>query len=404
MLHKILINVTIILSIASSIVFTLSVNAQFEGIPITAEYTFGEKLKFSVDVPDEVDISKLWIFFRIEGEQQTRIIEAQFQESGSFTIDYDLSAYPIRAFTEVVYWVEAEQIDGEDYKSDPKSIFYEDNRFEWQSRQTDWFRVHWYDGDAQFAQTMLDVAELGLNKAEELTQFSLENMIEIYAYANAQEMRTVLLTRGPSWIGAHADPDLSVMVISLPPGPEQRLEMERQIPHELLHILLYQELGTNYESLPVWLNEGLASMAELYPNPDYLVLLNKAQSKDTLLSISSLCQTFPREASGAFLAYAQATSFTRFLLQQYGSTSLRQLIENYANGMDCERGIQTTYDITITQLEREWRHEAFSENTLIVALESLAPWLIVMGIVLLVPLALIISSRNRKAPTKQSTS
>ena len=172
--------------------------------------------------------------------------------------------------------------------------------------------------------------------------------------------------------------------------------MERQIPHELMHILLFQELGPGYENLPTWFNEGLASIAELYPNPDYLILLDKARLNNTLLPIESLCQTFPREASGAFLAYAEATSFTRYLHQQFGTSGLKQLVMNFADGMDCQRGIQATYDETITQLERKWRREAFGESIVSSALEKLLPWLVLAAAALLVPLGLIFGKRSRK--------
>jgi hypothetical protein len=186
------------------------------------------------------------------------------------------------------------------------------------------------------------------------------------------------------------------MVVSLPRGPEQHLEMERQIPHELMHLLLYQWLGVGYGNLPAWLNEGLASVAELYPNPDYLTLLSKANDEDKLLPITSLCQTFPRDASGAFLAYAQATSFTRYLHQQYGSTGLEKLARAYADGLSCERGVQTALDSTLPQLERSWRGEAFREDALLQVLTNLAPWLVLL-LALVVPLSFVLLGSKRKS-------
>ena len=165
--------------------------------------------------------------------------------------------------------------------------------------------------------------------------------MDIYAYASAKDMQEILQSIKKNWIGAHADPDLGVMVLSLPEGPEQRLEMERQIPHELMHILLYKMVGAGYVNLPAWLSEGLASVAELYPNPDYLVLLENAHNKGNLPSIISLCQSFPRDASGAFLAYAQSASFTRYLHQRFGSSGMERLVRQYADGLDCERGIRS---------------------------------------------------------------
>jgi hypothetical protein len=215
-------------------------------------------------------------------------------------------------------------------------------------------------------------------------------------------MRAALQTLSGNWVGAHTDPDLDVMVVSLPAGPEQRLEMERQIPHELMHLLLFQWLGPGYANLPTWLDEGLASIAELYPNPDYLVLLDNAVDKDELLPMASLCDTFPRDASSAFLAYAQATSFTRFLQQQYGSAGLGKLAEAYADGMTCERGVQVALGSTLKQLELRWRREAFGNAATLRALANLSPWLVVLILVLIVPIWLTINGARKRSSTTVS--
>ena len=367
--------------------------AQGQGLDINleAEYSFGNRLVFRGEIPDEMPVLTAIIFFQAEAELHTRSLEARISDFGIITGEYDLAQQPVRAFSQIEYWLEATLADGQNYTSAKQSFFYSDNRYTWQEREAVVFRVHWYSGDALFAQSILDVAQEGLRNSEELLQVKLMDGVDIYAYTSAQEMRAALQTRGQNWVGAHTDPDLAVMVLSLPAGPEQRLEMERQIPHELTHILLYQQLGDGYDNLPVWVNEGLASVAELYPNPDYLILLGKARQNDAFLPIESLCQGFPRDASGAYLAYAEATSFTRYLYQTFGNSSLAQLISNYADGMDCQRGVQVTFGESIVQLDRRWRREAFGENSLLSALDKFLPWLLLMAAVLFIPMLLVFS-------------
>ena len=85
---------------------------------------------------------------------------------------------------------------------------------------------------------------------------------------------------GSTWVAGHANPDLGVVLVSIAPGENQSMEMERQIPHELAHVLLYRLTGPAYANLPNWLTEGIASQVEGYPNADYTqVLTASAQTK-----------------------------------------------------------------------------------------------------------------------------
>jgi len=370
-------------------------------ISTRVEYVFGEKIEFIGRMPAGTQVKSALLFYQAQGEAQTQSFKAEWDGRGQLTFTPDLNKTPVRAFSDVLYWFEVTLTDGQVIQSEKSTFYYEDNRFAWRMRTSQDFIVHWYEGEPEFAQSLLDVAELGLKNIQTILPLEQKGKIDIYAYASAEEMRATLQTLGKNWVGAHTDPDLGVMVVSLPHGPEQRLEMERQVPHELMHLLLYQWLDLGYGSLPTWLNEGLASIAELYPNPDYLVLLDSALGKDDLLPIASLCQSFPRDASSAYLAYAEATSFTRYLHQQYGSSGLEKLAKSYADGLDCERGVQTALGSTLTQLERRWRRGVFGEDAALKAFANLSPWLLLV-LLLLIPLGLTIVSVRKRSSTQMA--
>lgn len=376
------------------------VQAQVATFSAEAKVEFGRQIEFIGEYQGSADLTSAMLFYQVEGLPETYEGEAEIAADGRIYYMLDVTQRPIRAFSMIEYWFELVTTAGDTISSPSFSVYYEDDRFEWSERNTARFRVHWYAGDTRFAQDVLDVAELGLQSAQNLLSFSLDQPVDIYVYASAQEMRAALQSFSQNWVGAHADPDLGVMVLSLPAGPEQRLEMERQIPHELMHILLYQKLGPGYANLPAWLNEGLASTAELYPNPDYLILMENAQRKGTLPSIQSLCRTFPKDASGAFLAYAQSASFTRYLHQLYGSSGVERLVQRYADGLECERGVVAALGSPLSQLELEWRVEVLGENVYRTALFNLLPWLFFLAVVLIVPILIaLFGRRNRPLST-----
>jgi hypothetical protein len=172
--------------------------------------------------------------------------------------------------------------------------------------------------------------------------------------------------------------------------------MDRKIPHELAHILTYEVTGERYMLLPMWLREGIATISEIYPSLDYPRSLEFAIENDGLLSFSNLCGDFPTDASSRFLAYAQAESFTRYLVDEYGISGLNRLIQAYGDGLGCEQGIQQALGKPLSGLEYAWRAESLGENRLAVAFKNLSGYLIVFLVVLLVPLSPVIFLRKPK--------
>jgi hypothetical protein len=362
------------------------------------EYEFGQQATFRATFEPADALQEAIFFLQIEGD--SRAYAATIPAPGEAVYQLDLSQQHLRAFSRSLYWFEATLANGEKVDSEKYQFDYIDNRFEWQTRSADPFTVHWYEGDTHFAQSIVDIAKAGLERVNSLVTLPEAEKIDIYAYSSASDMQVALDLSEQKWVAGHADPDLGVMVVWLPTGPDQRLIMEQRIPHELMHIRLYQDVGPAYDNLPTWLNEGLASVAELYPNPDYLVLLQSASQKKTLLAIASLCHGFPRDASSTLLAYAQSTSFTRYLQQQYGTSSLDRLVEAYADGLTCERGVQSVFGRSSAQLEQEWRTATFGENAVANAFSNLLPWLVLAGLALATPLGLML--RNwRKRPAAE---
>jgi hypothetical protein len=162
-----------------------------------------------------------------------------------------------------------------------------------------------------------------------------------------------------------------------------------------MHILLYQAAGAGSVNVPVWLNEGLASLAQPNPDPNYYTILQDAAERNAWLPLSTLCAAFPNDTSGAYLAYAQADSFTRYLHAQYGSAGLQNLLLGYARGLDCERGPEVTLGKPLSQLERDWQQHTFGRISVSGVIASLLPWLALLLAVLAMPVVLILAAPRK---------
>lgn len=365
-------------------------------VELQAEYTFGGEIALQGRVLSEEPPVQAQAILRFEGQPGEVEIQAAVSPEGVVQAVYNLSEHPVRLFSNISYRFQVTLLNGEMLTSPEASLYYEDNRFLWQKQVEEPFEIYWYKGEPAFALEVLSVAQAGLARARQLLPLEPPEVVKIYVYEDPQDMQAALLLSGQSWVAGHAHAERSAMQVSLPQGPEQRLEMERQVPHELMHLLLYQANPAGYDRLPAWFNEGLASIAELSPNPDYQILLENAYGKGTLMPFASLCIVFPRDASGALLAYAQAASFTQYLYNQFGKSGLEQLYAQYASGADCEGGLEQALGSSLVIQEHQWRQQTFAESLWLAALQDLLPWLTLLAVISGGPLFLALRALRRR--------
>ena len=274
-----------------------------------------------------------------------------------------------------------------------------DDPFDWQTLESGPLKVHWYQGDASFGQAALGTAQASLESIARLVPPNLEEPVEIFIYANADDLQGALVSGSENWVAGHADPALGVVMVVIEPDAEQRIAMEQRIPHELMHVMLYRSVGPGYNNIAAWLREGMATLAEIYPNADYDRVLAEAASKNDLIPLKDLCTSFPSDAGQAFLAYAESRSFTDYLYDTYGSTGLQNLVRSYADGVDCEHGTERAFGVSLSSLEADWRSSILGQNALLSALQNISPYLVLLCLVLIIPLIGIVSTmRKRGSP------
>ncbi len=366
-----------------------SVRAQSEEqvTKVQLDYQFGSSIHLTAQIQHEDDYSSILLILQPDG-QSSRQINIEPEADGSISVNYDLTLDPLRPFARVYYWFELTALDGSSITTPSYWFDYLDDRYQWVSVKTDLFQLNWVDGADSFGQKVLEIAAEGLKAATHLLPLTPNFPIRIYVYPDVDSLQQALTLTGQPWTAGHASPDIGVLLVSNGSQSTELIEMERQIPHELMHVLEYNQAGASYSVIPAWLNEGLATSVELYPDPDLQRILNDAQRNASLLSMSSLCDGFPQDAKTAQLAYAQSGSFVNYLNGRFGSQIFTKLIENAASGQTCENAVNSSANVPLNQLEKDWIATTFTVATplnfgILAVIFSVAVLLVVLLIVLL---------------------
>ena len=364
---------------------------------VEALVRFGEQITFFATIKPLIPIQNVSIMIFDDSQAVMHVEPISVQADGRTEFLFDTKQNSLRPFTNVQWKYQFMFPDGSTAESETFFIRYADDRFSWQTLESGSLRVHWYQSDANFGQAALDAAQAGLESISKLITPDLTQPIEIFMYASAEDLRGTLVAGGRDWIAGHADPALGVVMIVIEPGAEQGITMEQRIPHELMHVMLYRSVVVGYNNIPIWLREGTASLAEIYPNADYDRVLTNAVTSNTLIPLKDLCTSFPADTGQAFLAYAESRSFTNYLHETYGSAGLLNLAASYADGVDCERGPERAFGVSFPNLETKWRSSVLGQNSFLSVLQNISPYLVLLCLVLIIPLIGIAGTlRKRK--------
>jgi hypothetical protein len=388
-------------------------------IPISAEdslqpshsYAFGQSATFTLQLIPDPETADATLFIDINGKD-LRGYEGVVEGSA---IEYrrDLAASPFPPFAEITYWWQLDSPHTPLRETEPLTFRYVDNRYAWQSLSRDRLTVHWISGGIETMASALDVGSQALAELHHAIRPTKSDDLHIYIYPSHSELRSAMQLAGHTWAGGITYPELNVILIAIPATDEAVVKMRRAIPHELTHQMLYHRMGAQgYQNLPAWLNEGLATNFEQSPNATYALALEESQ---VFFPLDSLCAPFPDDKNKVRLAYAQSQSVVSYLREVYGWSTLRDLLDVYADGVGCETGVIRILNLDLEQLDRRWsqwlkgdaptlesdppawksvwtRIQTWTEPTI----EAAGPWLVFAGFLLIPGALTLVSSRRER--------
>lgn len=372
-----------------------------------ASHSFAQQIVFTLEATSDAEITQVYLFFHAAGDERTETADLTIGEPGrAITYVHDLGNFPLPPFATVSFWWQIEDAAGNTLTTDPQQFEYTDNRFQWEQlgpstgsgHRAEGIIVHWIEGrgDPAFGQAALDIAQASVEEINAELRAPVPESIDIYIYDTQQNLEAAMALTGRDWAGGQARPELGVIVVAIPHEQGHTSRMNRYIPHEITHLLVYQLVTpASYRYVPEWLDEGLATANERLPEPDYALALEEAREEGRLIPLEDLCVPFSPDRSTALLAYAQSGSLVQFIREQYGAEGIRALLAAYANGAGCAGGAQEALSVSLSGLETAWRTSLEPKSPWQVWLEQIGVWAGLWLLMLLVALPMIGGLRRR---------
>jgi hypothetical protein len=214
--------------------------------------------------------------------------------------------------------------------------------------------VFWHDRPVQLGQQILAIAKKADQTQAQLFGLELKHPYRIVIF-NTEEEFFGWNVDSSDYVAGQSYPfyDLTVQIVK-----DDSLEwLNDVIPHEISHLyfeqVTYHPKAESYP--PAWLNEGVAVYNEFSDHSYEDQILRKAATRDGIMPLYELANTFGEDDDRVDLAYAEGYSAVSYLMGQYGCDGLKKLMNSYRRGVSTDEAFTSVINKTSTVFEMEWK-------------------------------------------------
>lgn len=158
----------------------------------------------------------------------------------------------------------------------------------------------------------------------------------------------------PRWAKGVANPPRGEIIISLHAPDGARSDYVTTLRHEMVHVALYRAAGDRH--LPRWFQEGVAQSLTEEVDFGRAEALAAAVFGAGVPELAKIDASFHAEQREAGVAYAAARDFVTFLRYFDGEGDMfKRVLSELRNGHGFEASFLRAFDLTLDQLEAQWR-------------------------------------------------
>lgn len=229
----------------------------------------------------------------------------------------------------------------------------------WYIERSTHFLVYYKNSPGAFLRELVEKSEDYYNQiADDLGFRRLDfwlwnNRAKIYIYDNAREYQ--IATGQPSWSVGCAMP----LTKTVHTYPYAKGFMDTILPHEMGHIIFREFVGFNNLSIPVWLDEGVASHQEKRRYSQAKPMVKAAIANHTFITLEELTKLNPESMSEAALVnifYLESVEVVNYLIKQFGADSFVLFCQELRDKDNFDKALSSTYPFrNIHELDIAWQ-------------------------------------------------
>ena len=323
-----------------------------EVIETSEEVDFPGNVDLSVTARGDDNIVEVRLFYRTVGSRIWDYAYPSFVPSNrinaSLNLTGEVSTY-LPPGTEVEYYYEITDAQGNVLRTDATIVEYTDTRFDWEEVKVGPLTLQYYDQPASRVRAVAKSLEADLERLQRLLKLDETNEIKGVIYARRshtldafpQQSRT---TTEQQIFQGFAFPSRSLFL---------GLGMDRGlIVHETTHLLLSQAMGNNAQPIPSWLDEGFAS----FMDPSVRVFSGGSLDSSTNPLRAMNTVTGTPHSIGSF--YQKSLSVVAFMINDFGEASFQRFLGRLANGSTMDAALIEVYGFDVDGLDARWAGES----------------------------------------------
>jgi hypothetical protein len=187
-------------------------------------------------------------------------------------------------------------------------------------------------------------SRLGFNRFD---FWSWDNRCKIFLYSDTDSY--INATGSISWSRAHVNVlDKHIVTYA---GQEEFFDII--LPHEMAHIIFREFVGFD-KSLPLWLDEGVAILAEA-DSSQRLMYAKEAVLKGAYIPLDKLSNMNNYASMDPYIFYSQSASVVDFLLDRYGRNNFVNFCRELRDNNSWQAALKKVYKIeSLDDLQRRW--------------------------------------------------